>query len=194
MKFSEYLTLKEDGEGGGDASGGDVSVPVTADVVDTAQPDLVPDNVAGKEEIENHIQPGNTTANMAGYPGILGYYSRINMPQITKSLYNEFINDLKLNNISYKRLNVKAGELNPTQGEFNQDKINNIKASIKDKTYIHSPLLVAGGENHIVDGHHRWAAFDKDDYIPIDHVDLSFEDLYDFLQNKPYVLQRDIKQ
>ena len=111
MKFSEYLTLKEDGEGGGDAGGGDVSAPVTADIVDTAQPDLVPDNVAGKEEIENHIQPGNTTANMAGYPGILGYYSRINMPQITKSLYNEFINDLKLSFLAFTLPSLSATHL-----------------------------------------------------------------------------------
>ena len=95
---------------------------------------------------------------------------------------------------SNSEANLKTVYSTFIHSEYTKDKINNIKASIKDKTYIHSPLLVAGGENHIVDGHHRWAAFDKDDYIPIDHVNLSFEDLYDFLQNKPYVLQRDIKQ
>lgn len=182
MKFTEFLTLKEDGEGG-DSSG--------ATAVTTSSEGDITNNI---QSTEDAIPLGNTTANMAGYPAILGYYSRIKMPQIPQEMYGEFINDLKLNNIKHKTCNYKACELVPTQAEFNPAKVASIKASIADKSYIHSPLLVAGDQRHIVDGHHRWAAFDDNDHIPVNHVDLSFEDLYDFLQNKPYVLNRDVKQ
>ena len=72
--------------------------------------------------------------------------------------------------------------------------VEKIKASMQDGSYKGDPILVAGDQLHIADGHHRWAAYGEMDEVPSHYIDLSFEDLYKFLDNKPYVLKRSIKQ
>lgn len=193
MKFSEFLTLKEEEGGGGEATpavdNGDTGdAGETGESGESSEDDATP----GTAEIAQYA--GNSTANIAGWSAPFGLYTRITMPQITREMYSEFINDLNLHNIKHKKCNVKACKLTPTQNEFNQDKIKNIQASIKDGTYKHEALLVAGKDYSIADGHHRWAAFKPNDDIQIHKVDLSFNDLYNFLDNKPYVVKRGIKQ
>lgn len=170
MSFLEYIKLQEDGEvaGGGEGLSGDISVDNT---------DIVP--------------LGNSVINIANRDYVMGYYSRINMPQITKNLYNEFLSDLSIKNINHTKLSIKKDSLQPTQHEFNNDKINSIRTDMRDGKYTHTPLLVSN-DNCIVDGHHRWAAHDDTSEIEVHQVDLSFEDLYDFLQNKAYVLNRTV--
>ncbi len=137
--------------------------------------------------------PTNTSDNIAGYSLPIGMIRRVNMPQITKELYNEFVADLKINNIEYKDDSIKCGDLTPTQSEFNPDKVKSIKNDIINGTYKNQPILVSK-DNLIVDGHHRWKAFDLDHAIPVNKVDLNFNELYSFLQNKPYALRKTIDE
>ena len=174
MSFLEYIKLQEEGEGGGESSGVDTS-PVDNSTVDNSEV----------------IPQGNSVINIANRDYVMGYYSRINMPQITKNLYNEFISDLSIKNINHTKLSIKKSELQPTQHEFNNDKVNSIRADMNNGKYTHTPLLVSN-DNCIVDGHHRWAAHNDSSDIGVHQVDLSFEALYDFLQNKPYVLNRTV--
>lgn len=193
MKFSEFLTLKEDEGGGGEGTTPAVDNGSGGTGNEGAEGEGEEDDATpGTSEIEQHA--GNTTDNIAGWSAPMGLYTRITMPQITREMYSEFINDLNLHNIKHKKCTVKACKLTPTQNEFNQDKIKNIQSSIKDGTYKHEALLVAGKDYSIADGHHRWAAFKPNDDIQIHKVDLSFNDLYNFLDNKPYVVKRGIKQ
>ena len=171
MKFNEYINLMEDGEGGG-------SEPI----IDTGnEPEATP--------------PSNTTSNMAGWTPPIGFISRLKMPQIAPGLYPDFLADLNNNNINHKKCSYQACQLMPTQNEFNDDKVNAIRLSKNDGSYK-EPILVAGNDTdiHIVDGHHRWKAHDAEEEIETHHVDLPFDDLYKFLQNKYYVLNRDKKQ
>ena len=160
MKFSEFLALNEDGEGGGEGSI-EVSSPV------------------------------NTTANIEGYSLPIGM-SLIKMPQIDKNSFGEFTSDLDLNGFSCTAGSMKCGDLTPSQNEFDPDKVKSIKSSIVDGTYNAEPILVSG-DDYIVDGHHRWKAFDQNADIDVNKVDMKFEELFDFLDNKPYVIRRDIK-
>ena len=51
----------------------------------------------------------------------------------------------------------KANELKPSQGEINRKRIKGlIDEGILDK--VNTPLVVSG-DNFVVDGHHRWAAY-----------------------------------
>jgi hypothetical protein len=135
---------------------------------------------------------GNTTANMDGFSLPIGM-KRIDMPQIHANCHEEFKNDLKINNIDYQRHDMFCSDLSPTQSEFNMDKVQSFKDAMSKRNYIDEPILVSN-DNFIVDGHHRWKAKDQDDIIPVNKVDLNFNDLYDFLQNKPYVFRRKIDQ
>lgn len=118
---------------------------------------------------------------------------RMQMPQITKPLYREFTNDLELNGHSIRSDNIKVSLLNPTQSEFNQDKINSIKTKMKDKDHKIEPIIISK-DNKIVDGHHRWAAMHRDSKIPVTQINMKFDDLYKFLQNKAYVVNNTVNQ
>lgn len=143
-------------------------------------------------------EPSNVTANAetdvaTGFPNTsFSMFSRITMPQIPKEMKSQFHDDLKLNGYNIETCDKKCDSLMPTQTEFNDEKVDAIKASIVDGTYIHEPILVSS-DDMIVDGHHRWKAMkDSHRYIPSDVVDMPFKELYDFLDNKTYVVKRDI--
>lgn len=167
MKFSEFLKLNED-EGGGDVASGDQGS------VDVSPIPNVTDNM-----------------DYPSYP--IGMISRINMPQIHKNLYDQFCADLRSKNIIHKSKKIKCNMLRPSQNEFNIDKINSIKKDMKDGTYKNEPIIVSK-DNYIVDGHHRWKAFGQNQFIPVNYVDLDFVDLYEFLQNKPYVFNKNLNE
>lgn len=120
---------------------------------------------------------------------------RINMPQLTKELMGDFVSDLTLHGIPFKSdIYKRYDELLPVQGELNKDKIKSIQTSLEsDKKYKLDPILISD-DNKIVDGNHRWAAQKNSKMIPVNQVGLSFEKLYDFLMDKPYVLRRKIDE
>lgn len=137
--------------------------------------------------------PASNTSNMdhVSYP--VGFFARNKMPQIDATLFSHFTADLKNRGIGYKKSKLKSGNLTPSQSEFNDDKVGAIKKSRTDGTYKTQPILVSN-DSIIIDGHHRWKAFDTDEYIDATVIDLPFTDAFDFLQNKPYAINRTINE
>lgn len=163
MKFSEFLLLEEDGGVDGGIA-----------------------NITGNAETDT---PTMTTMGVTPFT----MYTRLSMPQIPKEMKQQFHDDLKLNGYSIKKKKHKCNDLTPTQTEFNGEKVKNICASIADGTYKDEPILVSQ-DNKIVDGHHRWKAMvdSKQNEISTEYVDMTFDDLYKFLDNKVYVIKRDV--
>ena len=63
----------------------------------------------------------------------------------------------KVYKIKSHRTTRKAKELRPSQDEISRKRINGlIKDNILKK--VNNPIIISG-DNYIVDGHHRWAAF-----------------------------------
>lgn len=140
---------------------------------------------------ETPVVSSNTTNNIDKFDAPI---QRINMPQLTKELMGDFVADLTLHGIPFKSdIYKRYDELLPVQGEINQDKVKSIQNSLKDKEYKLDPLLISS-DNKIIDGNHRWAAQKDSDNIRVNQVDLSFNKLYDFLMDKPYVLRRKIDE
>ena len=137
----------------------------------------------------------NTSTNIDGVDAPIGTtLRRINMPQITKELMGDFISDLKINKISFKsNIFKRYNELLPIQGEINQEKVKSIQNSLSNKEYKLDPILISK-DNKIVDGNHRWAAQKDSEKIPVNQIGLPFNELYDFLMDKPYVLRRKIDE
>lgn len=172
--FKDFLNkrlLNED-EGGGE---GATDIGGVADDVDS----LIKDDETST----------NTSNNIAGWNPPIGWFSRVQMPQIYSYLYPQFVADLSIKNINHDTKKSKKKDLTPSQGEFKQEKVDSIKQSMLDGTYKPFPLLVSA-DNIIVDGHHRWHALEDNDYHDINQVDLTFDELYNFLQNKPYVFNK----
>lgn len=112
---------------------------------------------------------------------------RLRMPQIKSELYNEFVSDLTLNEIKIKEeVLIAKSKLVPSQNELNTDKVNSLKSTKISGTKL-KPILVSN-DNVVVDGHHRWAAYDDNEDVISNLIDMKFDDLYEFLQNKPYVI------
>lgn len=114
---------------------------------------------------------------------------RSDMPQISN--HSKMVSDLKEAGIASKKETVAASSLKPTQKDFNKDKVDSIK---KDKAY-NSKALIVTKDDKILDGHHRWKAAHEDDAdIPVFRIDLDFDDLYDFVENKDYVKYKELHE
>lgn len=114
---------------------------------------------------------------------------RCDMPQISN--HSKMVSDLKEAGISSKKETVSASSLKPTQKDFNQEKVDSIR---KEKSYNNKALIVTN-DNKILDGHHRWkAAYEDESDIPVFRIDLSFDELYDFVENKDYVKYKELHE
>jgi len=100
--------------------------------------------------------------------------------------------DLKLNGHKTTTKKKKCSDLTAMQNEFNDEKVNAIYQDIVSGKYEPEPILVSS-DNKIVDGHHRWKAVSKaNKHIDVEQVSLSFDDFFKFLDNKTYVVKRDV--
>lgn len=163
MKYHEYKKLNED-EGGFDTI--------------SQQPNST-------SNVETDTPTGGVVTSL---------YTRLNMPQIPKEMKSQFHADLKLNGFGeIKKIKKKCKDLTPTQSEFNAEKVKAICTSISDGSYKEEPILVSN-DNKIVDGHHRWKANVESNTkeISTEVVDMTFDDLFKFLDNKTYVVKRDV--
>ena len=115
--------------------------------------------------------------------------ARKDMPQIDDM--DAFLKDIKKNDISVKNMKVNPKTLKPTQNEFNQEKIDYLVSSGKYKT----KNIVVTNDNYILDGHHRWKAYIKaKEDQPIVKIDMPFEELFNFVDGKPYIKYRKITE
>lgn len=180
MKYQDYLKLNED-----EGVGGEVTVSTGGDF----DGDVDFGNEVPKEEPETPST--NITDNMAGYAMPI-LYTRLNMPQIPKEMKVLMRDDLKLNGHNTTKKKKKCSELVPMQSEFNDAKVNAIHQDIVKGKYEPEPILVSA-DNKIVDGHHRWKAVSKaNEQIDVEQVSLTFDELFKFFENKPYVVKRDV--
>lgn len=84
----------------------------------------------------------------------------------------------KAYHIKSHRTTKKARDLRPSQKEINRKRINGlIKDGILNK--INVPIIVSG-DNYIVDGHHRWAAYRvkaPEKRMPVIMIDAPIKDI-----------------
>lgn len=134
------------------------------------------------EFFENSMIP-NTEHNL----GI----NRISMPQIhTGDFLKGIANDPSINTTN---MMANTQDLYPTQDQFNTDKVKTIVLGLRSGNE-QKPIIVSD-DNYIVDGHHRWAAHDNMDIpIPVIKVNLNVQDLLNYLQDKPYVENKNINE
>lgn len=112
---------------------------------------------------------------------------RHGMPQLGK--FEAFEADLKKNKVGSSVKTLEPKSLTPTQKNFNQEKVDRIKASGEGKPIISSK------DNYVVDGHHRWlAAHQQGKKIKSKVIDMNCEDLLDFLDGKSYVQKKKINE
>lgn len=113
---------------------------------------------------------------------------RHGMPQLGK--FDSFLADLKKNNVKSSVQEIEPKKLIPTQKNFNQDKVDSLKAEGWDNKPI-----ISSKDNYVVDGHHRWlAAHQKGQKIKSRVIDMNCEDLLDFLDGKKYVEKKKINE
>ena len=103
--FKEFLNKLNEDEGGADSSG-DVSYSQ--------------DEIAVNDDDETST---NTSNNIAGWTPPIGWFSRVQMPQIYSYLYPQFVADLSIKNINHDTKKSKKKDLTPSQGEFKQEKV-----------------------------------------------------------------------
>lgn len=82
---------------------------------------------------------------------------RSHMPQIKSEYVPEFLEMLEKKGITiHKNQKIQVGKLKATQREMQAEKIEKLKSAPMAKLQ-NKPILVSK-DNHILDGHHRWAA------------------------------------
>lgn len=115
--------------------------------------------------------------------------SRGHMPQIIE--FESFLTDLTHNRVKISLGQRETKELTPTQKNFNEGKVN---AIIESGGAGLKPIIISK-DGFVIDGHHRWLAADKlHRPIAVKEVDLTCEELLDFLRGKPYVERRSINE
>ena len=115
--------------------------------------------------------------------------ARKNMPQIDD--FQKFMQDLTIGGYKIISKSVDPNSLNPTQHEFNDEKV---QAILKNKSYNSNAIIISNDEN-ILDGHHRWKACSlSDDDQDVICIDMTFNEIYDFVKGKDYVSYKEIHE
>ena len=77
------------------------------------------------------------------------------MPQLTD--FTAFKKDLDDNDIALVDIRIPADELTPTQGNFNEEKVEFLRKQ-KNK----GKPIITSNDDYVIDGHHRWLAAAQD--------------------------------
>lgn len=86
---------------------------------------------------------------------------RIKMPQMDKEVTQQFLNHWKGQNVAVTEETIPSSSLYSTQGEILRSKVMGMVKSQQEGKFnpCEEKIIVAQrGDNHILDGHHRWAA------------------------------------
>lgn len=111
------------------------------------------------------------------------------MPQITD--FQAFIDDLDNEGIPVVTISINPKELTPTQGQFNEEKVDYLKKSGKWK----DKPIISSDDDYILDGHHRWlAAHSLGEKIESRVIGLPIDELLDFVKDKPYVTKKKLHE
>lgn len=140
------------------------------------------------KEFAGLVENTNTTQGMASPDLVIGGMKRDQLPNIVD--HNAFIKDITESGVKLYTDVCAPCTLKPSQNEFNKDKVEKFKQS-NDFT----KAILISNDNIIVDGHHRWkAAQESNNRISVNKIDLTFESIYSFLNNKPYIKQKELHE
>jgi len=85
--------------------------------------------------------------------------SRIKMPQVRSADYEEYVEYLADQNITFKAKDVDPNDLKPIQREFNIISVDRaFKKMLEIIPGAKLKSIIISKDNFIVDGHHRWIA------------------------------------
>jgi|AntDeeMinimDraft_5_1070356.scaffolds.fasta_scaffold26318_2 hypothetical protein len=113
------------------------------------------------------------TEEMSQFSGFL--ISRDNMPQIKN--VKDYVNFIERQGIRVDSGNMMVYMFRPTQINFEQEKVDRIKADVGDDTSTMTPIVVSE-DGFVLDGHHRYfAARQMDISIPVITVNLPINKL-----------------
>ena len=94
------------------------------------------------------------------------------MPQLTD--FTAFKKDLDDNDIALVDIRIPADELTPTQGNFNEEKVEFLRKQ-KNK----GKPIITSNDDYVIDGHHRWLAAAQDHgEVDCRVVDMTAEELF----------------
>lgn len=115
---------------------------------------------------------------------------RHTLPQVRD--FDQFKEDLKSEKISISPVEEhNPRDLTPTQSNFNEEKVEKM---ISGSFWDEKPIVISN-DDYVIDGHHRWlAAVKLKKNIKACTVDLSAEELLQFLKGKSYVEKNTINQ
>ena len=116
---------------------------------------------------------------------------RVEMPQIHKNDYNEFIDYLKDNGAEFTKQTMPAKQLKATQGEFSDAGVEKqLMKYIKGEA---KKPVIASNDNFIIDGHHRWlVAWNTGDTLEVFKVNIDADELLKLVRNFPKTTYKDI--
>ena len=103
------------------------------------------------------------------------------MPQVTKENFGEFLDFLQRGGISVQEGSIPAKELKGTQQEINGGKVASMAEFLRTGgEFPATDAVLASSDGHILDGHHRGAAYrlaTPDDSIDVVKVDMPIKQL-----------------
>ena len=104
-------------------------------------------------------------------PIVEKFFARKDMPQIDAA---GLLADLKAAEKKYEELDIAAKDLQPSQKEFNLEKV---KSIAEEGTWKKKPII-STNDGFVVDGHHRWkAALEKESEVKSIRVDMGLKEL-----------------
>ena len=116
---------------------------------------------------------------------------RVEMPQIHKNDYNEFIDYLKDNGAEFTKQTIPAKQLKATQGEFSDKGV--VKQALKQLRGEPRKPIIASQDNFIIDGHHRWLlAWNTSDTVDVFKVNINADKLLALVKKFPKTTYKDI--
>lgn len=121
-------------------------------------------------------------------PIVEKFFARKDMPQIDTA---GLLADLKATEKKYEELDIAAKDLQPSQKEFNLEKVKRIS---EEGTWKKKPII-STNDGFVVDGHHRWkAALEKESEVKSIRVDMGLKELLKFVKEKDYVAYKNLKE
>jgi hypothetical protein len=113
---------------------------------------FVPVGKHGHHDQKTH---GHSRTGMAGKPGQL---TRADMPQIPFEHRDTFLAEMKSKGVTVRDRSMDAKMLHPTQSDLNPKLVNDLADKMRNGTFEGGHRVIISSDNHVLDGHHRWAA------------------------------------
>lgn len=118
-------------------------------------------------------------------------------PDSDKTIMQQMVDHLEKNGVTTKNAEIPVGKLKATQSEIKADKVFGMaQAYLKGKFPNIDDSVVVSSDNHILDGHHRWAALltiDPGRTMKVKQIDMTMKELLKEAASLPGVYQADFK-